>query len=92
VRTPNPTTQAEAEDRKLWAFGHKQEEVTGENCIGNEELRNPYSSPNIITIIKPRMRWIGHVAGMGEMINLCNIFVGNLEGKRPLRRSREVEL
>jgi hypothetical protein len=35
-----------------------------------------------------RMRWIGHVARMGEKRNSCRILVGNPEGKRPLRRPR----
>jgi hypothetical protein len=34
-------------------------------CI--EELRDLYSSPSMISIIKSRrMRWVGHVAQMGE--------------------------
>jgi len=37
--------------------------------IHNEELYNLYSSPNIIIliIIKSKIRWVGHVARMGEM-------------------------
>jgi hypothetical protein len=35
--------------------------------LHNEEFHNLYSSPNMITIIKPRrMRWAEHVALMGE--------------------------
>jgi len=30
------------------------------------------------------MRWVGHVAQMGEMRNAYNILVGKLEGKRTL--------
>jgi len=32
------------------------------------------------------MRWVGHVAGMGEVRNVYNILVGKPEGERPLRR------
>jgi hypothetical protein len=32
------------------------------------------------------MRWTGHVALMGEMINVYSILVGKPEGKRLLRR------
>jgi hypothetical protein len=34
------------------------------------------------------MRWVGHVAQMGEMGNAYNILVGKLEGKIPLVRPR----
>jgi hypothetical protein len=32
------------------------------------------------------MRWVGHVAGMGQMRNACNIFVEKPEGRRQLVR------
>jgi hypothetical protein len=45
--------------------------------------------PDIIRIMKSRsMRWVWHVACMGEMRNLYVILVGKPEGKRPLRRPR----
>jgi hypothetical protein len=34
-----------------------------------------------------RMRWVGHVACMGEMRNAYEILVGKPEGKRSLGRS-----
>jgi hypothetical protein len=45
-------------------FGPKKDEVTGEwRKLHNEELRDLYSSPSTIRIIKSRrMIWAGHVA------------------------------
>jgi hypothetical protein len=49
-------------------FGPKMDEVTEERRkLHNEELRDLYSSPGIIKIMKSRrMRWAGHVARMEE--------------------------
>jgi hypothetical protein len=49
-------------------FGPKRDEVTGESRkLHNEELRDLYSTPSIMRIIKSkRMRWAGHVARMGR--------------------------
>jgi hypothetical protein len=49
-------------------FGPKRNEVTGEwRKLHNEELRDLYSSPSIIRIIKSRkMKWACHVARMGR--------------------------
>jgi hypothetical protein len=35
-----------------------------------------------------RIRWVGHVALMGEKRNACKVLVGKPEGKRPLGRPR----
>jgi hypothetical protein len=51
-----------------------------------EELHILYSYPNIIMHIKSRrMRWAGHVAGMGEeRRGMYRFLMGKPEGKRPL--------
>jgi hypothetical protein len=53
-------------------FGPKKDEVTGTwRKLHNVELRNLYSSPNIIRQIKSRrMKWEGHVARVGEERNV----------------------
>jgi hypothetical protein len=71
-------------------FGPKRDEVTGEwRKLYNEELRDLYSSPSIIRIIKSRkMKWACHVARMGEKRNAYRLLLGKPEGKRPLGRPR----
>jgi hypothetical protein len=67
------------EEHRLWVFenrvhgnilGPKWDEVVGWGRMHNKELRDVYSSPNIIWVIKSRrMRWhsMWHIWGRGEM-------------------------
>jgi hypothetical protein len=48
-----------------------------------------YLVQSIIRITSSRkIRWAGHVARMGEKMNVYRFFVGKPEGKRPLGRPR----
>ena len=71
-------------------FGPRKDEVTGEwRKLHYEKLSGLYSSPNTVRVIKSRrMRWVEHVACMGERIGVCRVLVGKPEEERPLGRPR----
>jgi hypothetical protein len=57
--------------------------------LHNDELHNLYSSLNIVRVIKSRrMRWVGHVARMGEGRGVYRVLIGRTKGKRPLGRPK----
>jgi hypothetical protein len=59
-------------------FWPKRGDVTGEwRNLHNEELNDPYSSSNIVRVIKSkRMRWAGHIACMEEGRDVYRVLVG----------------
>jgi len=71
-------------------FGPRENKVTGEwRRLHNEEINDLYSSPDIVRLIKSRrMKWMGHVAYMGERRGVYRLLLGKPEGKRPLGRPR----
>jgi len=71
-------------------FGPKRDEVTREwRKLLNEEFSGLHFPPNIVREVKSiRMRWVGHVASMGDSRGVYRVLVWKLEGKRPLGRPR----
>jgi hypothetical protein len=66
-------------------FGPEREEDGSWRKLHNDELHSLYSSPNIFMVIKSRrMRWVGHVARMGERRGVYRVLVGRPDSKRPL--------
>jgi hypothetical protein len=70
-------------------FGPKREEDGSWRELHNDELRDLYSSSNIVTVIKSRrIRWAGYVARVGEGRGAYRVLVGRPEGTRLLGRPR----
>jgi hypothetical protein len=71
-------------------FGPKKKKVIGGwRKLHDEKLHDLCTSPNITWVMKSRMmRWVKHVASMGEKRNACRVLVGEHEGKRPIQRPR----
>jgi hypothetical protein len=69
-------------------FGPKRDEVTGEwRKLHNEELNDLYSSPDIVRVMKSRMRWVGHVARMGREEVYTRFWLGNMREREHLEES-----
>jgi hypothetical protein len=57
--------------------------------VEKTKLYDVYSSPNILWVIKSRiMKWVRHVACMGDRRGAHRVLVGRPNGKMPLGRPR----
>jgi hypothetical protein len=75
------------EIRVLRIFGPEREEDGSWRKLHNDEFHSLYSSPNIVRVIKSRrIKWVGHVARMGEGRGVYRVLIGRSEWKRPLER------
>jgi hypothetical protein len=70
-------------------FGSKRDEITRDwKGLHNEKLHYLYSSRKITGNIEERMRWVGHLACMGEMRGAYRVLVEKPEVKSPFGRPR----
>jgi hypothetical protein len=85
-------TMKEKINREFTRIGPKRDAVRGDcRRLHNGDLRRLHSSTNITRMIKPRrMRWAGLVARMGERKGPNRALVKTLEGKRQLRKPRQI--
>jgi len=51
-------------------------------------FKKVFYPPNIVWVIKWRMRWAGYVVHMGDRRGIIRVLVGKPEGTRPLARPR----
>jgi hypothetical protein len=66
----------------LKIFGPERDEDRPWRKLHDDELHSLYFSPNIVRVIKSRrLRWVGHVARMGEGRGVYRVLVGRPEGK-----------
>ena len=66
-------------------FGPKRENLTGEwRQVHNAELNDMYSSPNIVRVIKSRIRWARHIARMGRREAYTGFWWENMRERDPL--------
>jgi hypothetical protein len=63
--------------------------MTGD-CIQlhNEALQDLWLSPDNIRLIRSRMKWVGHVARLGENRNAYRVLMEKPECKRPHGRPK----